>query len=93
MKGSERKQALYRRIENTLDLPTGVLTTAPRIELSGDRRVLIEGCQSILECDEDSIRLRTAMGIVRFTGRELCMHCLTPEHAVITGRLASVEFL
>ncbi|MBR2407013.1 MAG: YabP/YqfC family sporulation protein [Clostridia bacterium] len=93
MRSSERKETVCRRIEERLDLPTGVLSTAPRMELFGNRRVVIEGCESILEYDEDRIRLRTAAGVVRFTGCELCMTCRTPEHAVITGRLVSVEFL
>lgn len=93
MKRTEHKETLGRHIETTLQLPTGVLTSAPRLELSGNRRVLVEGCESILEYDEDCIRLRTAGGVVRFTGRELCMNCRTPEHAVITGRLTAVEFL
>ncbi len=93
MKRSERKETLGKHIETTLQLPIGVLTTAPRMELCGNRRVLVEGCESILEYDEDCIRLRIAGGIVRFTGRELCMNCRTPEHAVITGRLTAVEFL
>lgn len=87
------KESVCRRVEHRLDLPMGVLSTAPRIELSGNRRAVVEGCQSILEYDEDRIRLRTAMGVVRFLGRDLRMVCRTPEHAVITGRLVSVEFL
>ena len=93
MKSSSRRAALSQRVERALDLPTGALTEAPRIELSGNRRALVEGCQSILEYDEDRIRLRTAAGIVRFLGRDLCMNCLNPSCAVITGQLLSVEFL
>ncbi len=93
MKSSQHKTALPRRIEGALDLPMGVLSSAPRIELCGNRRVLVEGCKRVLTCDADRICLCTDVGEVRFSGRELCMNCLTPEHAVITGRLLSVEFV
>ena len=87
------KETVYRRLEQGLDLPTGVLSTAPRMEFSGNRRVVIEGCQSILEYDEDRIRLRTALGEVRFLGSRLRMVCRTSEHAVVSGHLLSMEFL
>ncbi len=93
MKPSEKRTALSSRIEQTLDLPTGVLTEAPRMEFAGNQRVLVEGCRSILEYDEDRIRLRTTAGVVRLLGRDLRMNCLNPACAVITGRLLSVEFL
>ncbi len=93
MKHKKRTVALSRSLETALDLPIGVLTEAPRMELSGNRHAVVEGCESILEYGESCIRLRTAAGIVRITGCALQMHCRTPEHAVITGRFLSLEFL
>ena len=88
-----KPSSLPQRVEQALDLPTGVLTVAPRIELSGNRRALVENCERILEYDEDHICLCTAAGTVRFTGRELRLPCRTAEGMVITGRLLSGEFL
>ncbi|MBP3435572.1 MAG: YabP/YqfC family sporulation protein [Clostridia bacterium] len=93
MKASKRKEVLSHHLERSLHLPDGVLTTLPRMELSGNRRILIEGCKGIVEYDEDRICLRTEVGTVRFLGRSLYMHRLNPACAVITGRLLSVEFL
>lgn len=87
------KTPIPQTVERVLDLPTGVLTEASRMELSGNRRVLVEGCRGIMKYDEDQIEIRTAAGTVRFTGRQLCMTSLNPICAVITGRLLSVEFL
>ena len=92
MKASERKQALSRHLERSLQLPDGLLATLPRMELYGNRRVLIEGCTGIAEYDEDRICLRTDSGTIRFLGRSPCMNRLNPTCAVITGRLLSDEF-
>ena len=89
----EKRAAIAKKVENTLDIPVGVLSKAARMEVSGNRQVLIEGCRGIVRYDEDQIEVRTADGTVRFTGRELCMTSLNPACAVITGRLLSVEFL
>ena len=84
---------LSRRVEEILELPTGTLTNAARIELSGNRRAVVEGCRGILEYEEDLIRLNTTSGVVRFLGQKLRMNCLTEDSAVVTGQILSVEFL
>ena len=89
----QTRAALSSKIETALELPTGALSKTTRFELSGNRQVLIEGCQGIVKYDEDQIQVRTIGGTVRFTGRELCMTSLNPACAVITGRLLSLEFL
>ena len=80
------------RVERLFQLPTGALGRSARIELSGNRQAVIEGCRGIVKYDEDCIELRTVDGTVRFTGRELCMNSLNPSCAVVSGRLVSVEF-
>ncbi len=89
----EKRAAISSKMEKALDMPVGALSETARFELSGNRQVLIEGCQGIVKYDEDQIQLRTVGGTVRFTGRELCMTSLNPACAVITGRLLSLEFL
>lgn len=87
------RAAVSSKLEKALDIPVGALSKAARMEVSGNRQVLIEGCRGIVKYDEDQIQVRTADGTVRFTGRELCMTSLNPACAVITGRLLSLEFL
>lgn len=90
MKSKTRKAE---RVEAMLRVPVGTLTDASRIELSGNRRVLIEGCRGIIRYEEDEIEIRTDSGQVRLSGRELCMTSLNPVCAVVTGRLLSLEFV
>lgn len=89
----QNKSTIPERIEQTLDLPTGALVTTSRLELAGNRRVMIEGCRGVVEYAEDRICLRVAEGILRLMGRDLCMNCLNPACTVITGRVLSLEFL
>lgn len=85
--------ALPPKVEKALDMPAGVLGAGARMELTGNRQVLVEGCLGIATYEEDCIEVRTADGVVRFSGRELCMTSLNPACAVITGRLLALEFL
>ena len=88
-----KRRTVAEKTERMLAMPIGVLSAVSRMELSGNRRVLIEGCRGIVRYNEDAIELRTLDGAVRFTGRELCMTNLNPSCAVITGRFVSIEFL
>lgn len=93
MKEHTKVYAVGQRMEQCLDLPTGALTPTTRMEVSGNRRIVIEGCQGILEYSEDCIRLRVCEGVLRLFGRQLCMNCLNPSCAVISGKIVSLEFL
>ena len=81
-----------RRIESLLEIPQGTISKTVRIELTGNRRALVEGCAGILEYDEHIVRLNTAQGPVIFTGQQLCLSCLTEDNALLTGTLISLEF-
>lgn len=91
--GMAKKGRVPVKLEQLLDLPAGTLANNVRMELTGTRRAVIEGCRRVLEYEPDVIRLDTADGVVRFMGRGLCMNCLTPSGTVITGQILSIEFV
>lgn len=84
---------IARRVEQMLELPGGTLSAAARIEMTGNRRAVVEGCRGIVEYEEGIIRLNTGSGILRFVGRELGLSCMTEDSAVVTGFILSVEFM
>ena len=85
-----RAVAVTRRVEEALELPEGALGNCARLEMAGNRRVVVEGCRGIQEYEEGLIRLSTTSGTIRFMGRGLVMNCLNEDCAVITGFLLSV---
>lgn len=87
------KRRMARRVEQALELPEGMLTSEARMEVYGNRRVMIEGSCGIVEYETDVIRLNTESGIIRFMGRDLCLSCLTRTSATVTGQILSIEFV
>ena len=87
-----KKRELCERTERALGLPTGALTSGVRLEITDNRRAVIEGCKRIVLYEEDEICLATAIGCVRFRGRGLCMAARVGEQAVVTGQLLCVEY-
>lgn len=81
------------KITQLLDIPASALAGMPQIELSGNREAVVEGCQGILEYDENIIRLSTGKMSIRFTGRNLQIKVLTHTSAVVDGFITGIEFL
>ena len=63
------------------------------IELLGNREAVVEGCQGILEYGDDVVRVRAGRLIVRFTGRNLKIRCMTADSLVVEGFLRGMEFM
>lgn len=80
------------RLTKMLELPAAALPGLPQIEISGNQEAVVEGCQGILEYDENVIRLSAGKMSIRFTGRNLQVRVLTQSSAVVAGFLTGVEF-
>lgn len=81
------------KITGALDIPPSALSGIPQIELAGNREAVIDGCQGILEYDENAIKLTTGKMSIKFTGRGLQIKVLTHDSAVIDGFISNIEFM
>lgn len=62
------------------------------IELTGNRMAVVDGCDGIVDYDEERVILRTGRLTVRFLGRGLRLKRLTENSAVIEGLISTVEY-
>lgn len=74
-------------------MPVTVAEGLPEIELLGNREAIIEHYASVLEYNESVIRLNTGKLILKFTGRDLRLKCMTTDSVTVEGFFTSVEFL
>lgn len=65
---------------------------APRIELTGNSRCVIEGIKSICKYNEEEIKIDLGKYCVTFFGDGLYIDAFTYEGAVIEGTIISMEF-
>lgn len=61
------------------------------MEVEGNERAILTGCQGILIYTEDRVSLRTAFGAVTVYGQGLQMGCMTPQGATVTGTILRIE--
>lgn len=63
------------------------------LEISGNRKVIIEECKGILEYSEKQIRVNTEKFILRFQGSDLQITAMTQDSIVLCGQIERLEFL
>lgn len=92
MKTKPSKQDNKNNIIDKLNLTAPLSLLIPRIEIHSNKEAIIEGCKSILEYDENIIKLNTGKLIVTFWGKDLIIKCLTPDSLIVDGFLTNIEF-
>lgn len=65
----------------------------PKIEINSDKEAVVYGCRGILEYSPERIRLITSKMTIRFCGFELFISSMDRAAVIITGKIASIEFL
>ena len=82
-----------KNVTEALELPKEIMLNLPLISLIGREEVTIENYKGILEYDEEMVRIGTAAGVLRLTGKELCLKQLSAECMVVTGKIENIGFL
>lgn len=67
------------------------LPRVPLIEIAGERRVLLENHQGVLEYGGSCICVRVKFGCVRICGNGLVISKMTAEQLIICGKIDAVE--
>ena len=62
------------------------------IQLTGNRQVLIDGCDGIVDYSPERVVLRAGRLTVHLLGRDLRLRVLTSATAVVEGFLTGVEY-
>ena len=66
--------------------------SAPCIELSGNRELLIEGSKGVLAYAPELIRVNTSDMAISVCGRELNLRCISETSLMIDGYITKLEF-
>lgn len=64
----------------------------PRIELVGNRTVIIDGCDGILDYDESKVAIRLGRLTANISGRDMKLRALTENTAIVEGYIYAVEY-
>ncbi len=89
---SSRGERILDSISRSLDLPQDAVSGYAHIEISGNREVIVEGCQGVLEYGESVIALNTGRLTVRICGCDLTIISMQNGQAIIKGIITGVDY-
>lgn len=78
-------------IAERFDLPAGIVSGLPRIEIVGGRQITIERHKGLIEYSRGEIAVNTVKSILRIRGEGLEIRAMTSEILVISGTIHCVE--
>lgn len=81
------------KLADALHVPMNMLSGSSHMELNGNREVIVDGCGGVLEYDCDVVRIKSGKLIVKFSGRDLNIKCLTADSLVVEGFITAIEFI
>ncbi len=64
-----------------------------RVEILDNNQAIIEGSKSILEYNDNCIRLSSGKLIIKFQGKLLTMKAMNSSSAIIEGKIISIEYI
>ena len=79
--------------DNTFRFPQMDIGTAPQLEMTGNRKVNIEGSTGILLYTAENIKIGTERMVLSFHGRGLRLRCISGSCVEIDGFISNIEFL
>ena len=61
-------------------------------EIFSNKKIIIEGCQSIVDYQNNYLKLKIKKGFFNFLGNEFLITSFEEEKIVIKGNILSIEF-
>lgn len=86
---NEERKKIREKLRNIMEIPRELLKSYPRVTAIGNEDVWIENYKSILEYDDNLIRLGNNICIY---GKGLKVEEITADDILIVGKIGNIEF-
>lgn len=69
-----------------------VIVNEPKIEMTGNREIIIDGCKGVVEYSENLIKLNLGETVLALSGDGLVINSFDNSIVVITGQISDISF-
>lgn len=90
--GKGYRTPLSHRLCTSMELPEEACRNCSKIEIVSNCSAVVDGCRSVLEYDESTVKLSLGKNTVTFGGTGLSISSLSSCQAMIEGMIISVVF-
>lgn len=86
------KERFLDRFNETFGLPPEIILKLPLIMMVGDKSLILENHQGILEYNRERIRIRLIKGELTLLGQNMLVRNISHEEIQIKGELTGLTF-
>ena len=72
---------------------TDLFADEPKIEMLGNREMIIDGCKGVVEYDEAIIKLSLGEYVLSLSGDNLLFNSFDNSVAIISGQICEISFV
>lgn len=72
---------------------TDFFADEPKIEILGNREMIIDGCKGVVEYDETIIKLSLGEYVLSLSGDNLLINSFDNSVAIISGQICEISFV
>lgn len=69
-----------------------MITSEPRIEMTGNREIIIDGCKGVIEYTENNIRISLGESVMSISGDNLIIQSFDNDVVIINGQISDIDF-
>ena len=74
-------------------IATDLFADEPKIEMLGNREMIIDGCKGVVEYDESILKLSLGEYVLSLSGDNLLINSFDNSVAVISGQICEISFV
>ena len=89
----KKDRRFFERLTDGMDLSGEPVPGYPLVEISGDRRVLIENHLGITQYSREEICVKAKFGWISVCGGCLELVCMSREQLIISGKIEQVKLI
>lgn len=75
------------------NLVSEIFIDEPKIEMLGNREMIVDGCKGVVEYDETLIKLSLGESVLSLSGDNLIINSFDSSVAVISGQICDISFV
>ena len=66
--------------------------TSPNIEITGNREIVVDGCEGVFEYSDNYIKIKIKKGVLILYGSDLNIVCFENSLITLNGKIDTLEF-
>ncbi len=88
-----KKKGIQDKVSDTLGIPRDIISDIPRVVITGDGDIHIEGFLGISEYSTERISIKAKKQVIVFFGENLGIEEITDEYINLKGKVRKVEYM